>query len=201
MRFRRCSFPLLTALLSGCMAMPALTDYPPLVDAPWQSYADRLLCRLTADCAAYPLLLVDRGEAQAELLPDGRLALRRGMLLSTRSEAELAFVLLHEIAHRQRRHRPTHSLAGRLPLELEADASAQTRLCALGYSADAGRDLLRRLRPIAAEDERERIALRQIDARLAALTPCPPPTQAQPPLLDEAAYAELRARLAAPVEG
>jgi len=186
-------------LLVACTVRPTLPDYPLLQAPAVQAYVEQLLCRLNANCRWYPVLLVDRPEAQAELLPDGRLALHRGMLQVTANEAELAFVLAHEVAHRERQHRPTRSLAARLPLELEADAEAQRRLCTLGYPADAGRRLLERLRPGTPGNAREAEALKQIDERLSVLGDCPrPDTTPVEPLLGEAAFAEMRASLRGP---
>ena len=162
---------LLAAAVGGCASTPAGPIWTPLEDPPLQAYAQALACRVAPRCGEHPVLLVDLPGTQAEALPDGRIAIRRGMLLALEEEAELAFVIAHEIAHRRLGHRAPQSLQARLPLELAADAHALEQLRRLGYPDDAPARLIERIRPSRADDERHRIAHQQIDARLAALPP------------------------------
>jgi predicted Zn-dependent protease len=158
-------------LAAGCAGRPALEQWPELHDPPLQAHVQDLVCRLvTGPCAAFPVLLVDRRETQAEVLPDGRVALRLGLLMAVKEEAELVFVLAHEIAHRQLGHRAPRDFRDRLPLELAADAVALEALGRLGYPEDAGHRLIARLTPAMLQaPEQEHMAQAQIEARLAAL--------------------------------
>jgi predicted Zn-dependent protease len=160
---------LLAGLLAGCASRPAGPIWPPLDDPALQAYAQQLACRLVTRCDDYPVQVIDLPEPQAEALPDGRIVIRLGLLLAVQEEAELAFVLAHEIAHRQRGHRAPRTLAARLPLELEADAVALATLRRLGYPEDAGSRLISRLKPAENLSDRHRIARQQIEVRLAAL--------------------------------
>jgi predicted Zn-dependent protease len=186
--FRTQLAPALLALsvlaLGACASTPSGPIWVPLEDPELQVYAQALVCRIAPRCADHPVLLVDMPEPQAEALPDGRIAVRKGLLLAVEEEAELVFVLAHEIAHRQLGHRAPRTLEARLPLELEADAVALRTLGRLGYPPDAGSRLITRIRPERIDNKRHRIALEQIDARLAAL-PAPSSRAAQPGPLDD----------------
>jgi predicted Zn-dependent protease len=173
-----------TAALGACASTPAGPIWAPLEDPALQAYAQDLVCRIAPRCTDHPVLLVDMPEAQAEALPDGRIALRKGLLLAVEEEAELVFVLAHEIAHRQLGHRAPRTLEARLPLELQADAVALRTLVRLGYPPDAGTRLITRIRPERIDSERHRIALEQIEARVSAL-PAPSSRAAQSGPLDD----------------
>jgi hypothetical protein len=182
---RRFSASLLLAAagLAGCASTPEGPIWTPLEDAALHGYVQQLVCRLATPCGGYPVLLVDMREPQAEALPDGRIAVRLGLLLAVEEEAELVFVLAHELAHRRLGHRPPRALKARLPLELQADAAALVALRRLGYADDAPARLITRIRPPPqrATGERERLAQQQLDARLAAL-PTPTARAAHPGL-------------------
>jgi predicted Zn-dependent protease len=156
-------------LLGACATLPSDDRRPPLDDPALQAHMQELACRLVLRCAEAGVLLVDSREPQAELLPDGRIALRLGLLLAIEEEAELVFVLAHEIAHRQLGHRAPHTLQARLPLELQADAAALQALRLLGYPEDAGHRLIARLAPHTLAAGHAATAREQLDARLAAL--------------------------------
>jgi hypothetical protein len=188
LRSLQCLARILAALsavaLAACATTPSGPIWVPLEDPALQAYAQDLVCRIAPRCADHPVLLVDLPEPQAEALPDGRIAVRKGLLLAVQEEAELVFVLAHEIAHRRLGHRAPATLEARLPLELEADAAALQTLRRLGYPADAGSRLIMRIRPERIDSERHRIALEQIEARIAAL-PAVSQRPARPGPLDE----------------
>ncbi len=165
---------LICLLLPGCVSTPSERLFPRWSQPALEAYVRSRVCALHADCRRFPVLLVNRPEAQAELLFDGHLALRRGLIEQIGSTAELDFVLAHEIAHQLRSHRPSRDLARRLPLELEADADAQALNCTLGHPADTGRQLLQRLWPeLDPAATADSVAELQISERIRALGPCP----------------------------
>lgn len=163
---------LLALLLPGCAGLPHLARPPEALDDPaLQAAAEALLCRVAARCDDLRLHLVDRADEQAEMFPDGRLHLHLGLLLATRGEAEIAFVLAHEAAHRELRHRPGRTPAQRARFEIEADRQAVGRLAALGLPAHPARALLARLLAADAAESPAPVteALAQTRARLVAL--------------------------------
>lgn len=125
-----------------------------LDDAPLAAAVRGVGCRVDpAGCGALRPLLLDEPGAVAAILPDGTLVLHTGLLLRLRDEAELAFVLAHELAH-ARRGDPPPRLADRpagalgapsREREAAADADAVARVRAAGYDATAAVDLWTRL--------------------------------------------------------
>ncbi|MDW8480128.1 MAG: M48 family metalloprotease [Xanthomonadales bacterium] len=64
-----------------------------------------LACRLDAErCGALRLHVLRSPEANAFMLPNGAMAVFTGLMLRTVTEAELAFVIAHEIGHHVERH-------------------------------------------------------------------------------------------------
>ena len=115
-------------------------------DAPEvRQHAADWVCRLAEDCSDIRLQLIDSAGVQATLFLGIELSLSRGLYQSLEVEAELVFVLAHELAHRALRHLPPRDLRKRLPLELAADRWAVDRLCALGIDPAAGQRLISRL--------------------------------------------------------
>jgi beta-barrel assembly-enhancing protease len=70
------------------------------------AYLRQVLCRVTpADaCQAVRIYVVRDPMFNASMTPHGMMLINSGLLLRTRSEAELAAVLGHEYAHFERRH-------------------------------------------------------------------------------------------------
>jgi len=179
---------MLCSILAGCAAEPPRPP-PPMINDPALSAAlDSLLCRVEPECHILKLQVVDRAFEQAEMFPDGRLQMNIGLLLATQDEAEIAFVLAHETAHRRLGHRLAISAETRTRLELEADADAVRALRDSSLRSDAGLRLLERLlaqareahirsevsaKPTAAGERRRQTrrdeALSQIEARIDAL--------------------------------
>ncbi len=107
---------------------------------------------------AWQFGIMDRGEIGAYPLPGGKVLITRGMLKKLNSEAELAGVLAHEIAHVVQRHQiKTMAAEGgqeklgaiNFPLdralEFEADRMAAVILARAGYDANAYLNVLRTL--------------------------------------------------------
>jgi predicted Zn-dependent protease len=68
-------------------------------------YLDQLACRLAPDyCRGIRVYVVHSPEFNAFMGPNGVMQVWTGLLLRAQSEAQLAYVLAHEIAHYQRRH-------------------------------------------------------------------------------------------------
>lgn len=95
--------------------------------------------RIVAGAAAPTLVLRRGADVRAELAPDGTLHVWEGLLLRTRDEAELTFVLAHELAHRELEHARAQRTQA---LELDADAWAVAALYRAGMRRDAGTTLL-----------------------------------------------------------
>lgn len=163
---------MLGLVLGGCATLPHnRVPADALDDAELVTEVASLLCRVASDCSQLRLHVVDRQPPQAEIFPDGRLLLNLGLLLATRSESEVAFVLAHEHAHRRLRHTLARSADERIRIEIEADAAAVRSLAAGGFDTTAGRALLQRLldeatAPAAAPDPQ---AVAQMRARIDAL--------------------------------
>lgn len=164
--------PLLGLVLAGCATLPHnRVPADALDDTDLVTELASLLCRVASDCGQLRLHLVDRRPPQAEIFPDGRLLLNLGLLLATRSESEIAFVLAHEHAHRRLRHTLARSADERMRVEIEADAAAVRTLAAAGFDTGAGRALLQRLldESTAAAVAPDPQAVAQMRARIDAL--------------------------------
>lgn len=182
----------LLALLAGCAA-------PPVAERSWaapsavREHAGEVLCRLSEHCDDFRWRWLDHDDAQAELRFGFELVISRGFYRRLDNEAELAFVLAHELAHRFLNHRGVRDPAVRLPLELAADRWAADRLCAQGWSSAHASAFIERLlgeAATAAESRRQRLSLQELQARRDALQPC---AGADYLLLDGARFARLRA--------
>jgi beta-barrel assembly-enhancing protease len=110
--------------------------------------------------------IMDRAEIGAYPLPGGKVLITRGMLKKLTSEAELAGVLAHEIAHVLKRHQlKTMSADGgqeklgaiNFPmdraLEFEADRMAAVIMARAGYDANAYLNVLRTLQSDRSNDQ------------------------------------------------
>ncbi len=136
---------MLCMTLAGCVSVSPQAPPPTINDSALTVALNSLLCRVEPECAKLRLQVLDRPFEQAEMFPDGRLLVNIGLLLATRDEAEIAFVLAHETAHRRLRHRVAIATSTRTRLELEADADAVRALRQSDLPSDAGLGLLGRL--------------------------------------------------------
>ncbi len=83
------------------------TQQSPLLikDQLLNDYLRRLVCKLAGpQCASVRLYLVDVPDFNALCAPNGMLVVQTGLLLRTENEAQLAFVLGHELTHYLKRH-------------------------------------------------------------------------------------------------
>lgn len=136
-------------------------------DARLEAYLQRLLMRLGNEAPAMRIHVLDRPAARADLLGGQVVLLHLRLLVETRNEAELAFVLAHELAHRRLGHVAARRRADwdADAAELAADGDAVQTLQRLGYRVSAGRELLRRL----LETTRAPAARALIEVRIQAL--------------------------------
>ena len=110
------------AVFGGPYAAPALRDHVARI-------AQRVADAETGGRLKVTIELLDSDQVNAAALPDGRLLVNRGLLALARSEAELAFVLAHEIGHvvaghaRQGKARPPvdPAVAGLAEVQAEAE--------------------------------------------------------------------------------
>lgn len=179
------------AMLAGCAPAPA---YPGRLDA-WerasltrtekrlessaqrirdpilQAYVDSVAGSLEPDRPSTDRLriyLMDRPGRQADLLGGQVLRFNLGLLLALQSEAELAFVLAHELAHRDLQHDEARRRTGwdALAAEVQADLAATSILAGLGYGSSTGKRLLVRL----LQQSTDTGAREQLSRRVAAIT-------------------------------
>ena len=85
------------------------------------AYLRDIVCRLDqAHCPNIRIYVVDVPYFNASMAPNGMMQVWTGLLLRTENEAQLAFVLGHELAHYVRRH----SLQRWIDLQNKADAAS-----------------------------------------------------------------------------
>lgn len=140
-----------------------------------QRYLTHLAQRLAPDTAPQRVVLLDGREPWAASIGGGTVVLSRGMLLAVRSEAELAFVVAHELAHGMLGHHdtlppsPSESIWHVDPaLEQAADARAVQLLAQAGFDPRASISALQSViaRSTSAQDRNARVAVHD---RIAAL--------------------------------
>lgn len=74
-------------------------------DPELEKYIEELTCRLAGDfCAEIRVYLIDLPYANASMAPNGVLQVWAGLLLRARDEAEIAYVIGHELGHYRHRH-------------------------------------------------------------------------------------------------
>lgn len=147
-------------------------------DPALEAYLGRLLQRIEPRVEQRPrVYLIDTPTPQADLVGAQVLRIGMGLLLTVQDEAELAFVLAHELAHARldhidarRRWRWDGDQA-----ERDADRAALVQMQTLGYRPGAGAGLLRRMLPAMPPKARASMQDR-IDA-LQSLAPAPDATQ------------------------
>ncbi|HXJ00674.1 MAG TPA: M48 family metallopeptidase [Micropepsaceae bacterium] len=84
----------------------ALKVSPALVkDDALNDYVKKIVCDLApAQCSSLRVYIVDDPSSNAMTAPNGMVIVWTGLLLRTQNEAELAFILGHEITHYLKRH-------------------------------------------------------------------------------------------------
>ncbi len=74
-------------------------------DRELNDYVKAILCRLSPEyCESIRVYLVETPYFNATMRPNGTMELWTGLMLRAQNEAQLAFVLAHELAHYTRRH-------------------------------------------------------------------------------------------------
>jgi len=123
---------------------------PALVkDEALNAYVKGIVCKLAADqCPTMRLYIVDDPDSNAMTAPNGMIIVWTGLLLRAQNEAELAFVLGHEITHYLKRHSVLNfehatNAAGRVAFLSTATlglAALPAALIAIGGIASYSRD-------------------------------------------------------------
>ncbi len=74
-------------------------------DAALEAYVGDIVCRLAGDfCPEIRVYLIDLPYANASMAPNGVLQIWAGLLLRAHDEAEIAYVIGHELGHYRHRH-------------------------------------------------------------------------------------------------
>jgi predicted Zn-dependent protease len=108
-------------------------------DPALDAYLSELVCRLQSEyCQNVRIYVVDIPYFNASMAPNGVMQVWTGLLLRTDNEAQLAFVLGHELAHYVRRH----SLQRWIDIQNKANAASifalVTSAAGIGYAGDIG---------------------------------------------------------------
>ncbi|MBL8255849.1 MAG: M48 family metalloprotease [Pseudoxanthomonas mexicana] len=150
-----------------------------LRDPELERFLDRRLAAVGSGAVTAVSVVLRPPGLRAQWREPGVVLVWADLLLRVVDDAELAFVLAHEVGHARLGHAAvpaaTATAADRLALEREADRWARARLVAMGYRADAGETLLAALSAELAGDPARATVRATIEARLAALRALPPP--------------------------
>lgn len=108
-------------------------------DPALDAYLVEIVCRLEPEhCRNIRIYVVDVPHFNASMAPNGVMQVWTGLLLRTENEAQLAFVLGHELAHYVRRH----SLQRWIDIQNKANAASifalVTSAAGIGYVGDVG---------------------------------------------------------------
>ena len=108
-------------------------------DPALDAYLVEIVCRLEPErCHNVRIYVVDVPHFNASMAPNGVMQVWTGLLLRTENEAQLAFVLSHELAHYVRRH----SLQRWIDVQNKANAASifalVTSAAGIGYAGDIG---------------------------------------------------------------
>ncbi len=107
-----------------------------IADPTLGAHVRRVLCRTVGEdrCGSVRLYLLELPGFNAAMMPNGAMLVHSGLLLRTRSEAELGAVLGHEFAHFELRH----SLAGFARARSATDAIAWISVLGAASGANVG---------------------------------------------------------------
>lgn len=192
---------LLLALLGACgtarapLATVAYWRMAPAAerDPELERYLDRRLLEIAPAGPAAASVLMRPPGLRAEWREPGVVLVWTDLLLRVSDDAELAFVLAHEVGHAVLGHAAAAADAhGPDPdLEPQADRWARERIAAMGHRADAGSSLLRALAAELGGDPARADARAAIERRLAALDALPP-IPSQPATTADGPWLELQ---------
>jgi predicted Zn-dependent protease len=122
-------------------------------DAALTTHVAGITCRVAGPhCDHVRVYVIRTAQANATMAPNGALLLSTGLLLRTESEAQLAYVLSHEVAHYLRRHGIQHwraardwiRITGRRPESFPGLGTAAFSRAQEGEADTVGLDLVRR---------------------------------------------------------
>jgi len=127
---------------AGVKASPTL-----VTDEALNTYVRKIICDLAGEhCASLRVYVVDDPSSNAMAAPNGMVIVWTGLLLRCQNEAELAFVLGHEITHYLKRHsllnfqKTVHTAGTFLPLSIATGLGGLLQLVGSGMLASYSRD-------------------------------------------------------------
>jgi len=107
-------------------------------DMPLNAYVAQIVCRLAGDyCGTLRVYIVETPEFNAAAMPNGAIMVNTGLLLRMQNEAQLAFVLGHEITHFLHRHTLAHMRMAVRTGGLVALIGLATAVAGAGYLGSA----------------------------------------------------------------
>jgi predicted Zn-dependent protease len=108
-------------------------------DPALNAYVRAIACDLAPEhCADLRLYIVDAPYFNASMLPNGAMQIWTGLMLRARNEAQLAYVMGHEIGHYVRRHSVERWRDLRAVADLTAIFQLATSAAGLGYVGQLG---------------------------------------------------------------
>lgn len=108
-----------------------------VTDKALNDYVKGVTCRVNAEyCKDLRLYIVQTPHFNASMAPNGTMQVWTGALLRVRNEAQLAFVLGHEMAHYIRRHSIQKWRRIRRKSDATAFLTVSTRMAGLGFVGD-----------------------------------------------------------------
>ena len=103
-------------------------------DPALQAYIERIVCKLAPDhCPDIRVYIVRTPHFNANMAPNGVMQVWTGLLLRTQNEAQLAYVLAHELAHYIRRHSLQSWRSATTTANIAAIFGALTMAAGVGY--------------------------------------------------------------------
>jgi len=120
-------------------AEAALKVAPNIVrDPALNAYVQGLVCRLAGEyCDTLRVYIVETPEFNAAAMPNGAIMVNTGLLLRMQNEAQLAFVLGHEITHFLHRHTLEHMRMAVHTGSVLAVIGLATAAAGVGYAGSA----------------------------------------------------------------
>ena len=108
-----------------------------VTDPALNAYVRKVTCRVSAEyCGDFRLYIVQTPHFNASMSPNGTMQVWTGTLLRVQNEAQLAYVLGHEMGHYIRRHSVQRWRSIRNKTDSMAFFTVTTRMAGLGFMGD-----------------------------------------------------------------